>query len=260
MLLNPPNRQPGAINRNGLRNARRGVPADPFADLYGTGLGQIPMLLDPLDAVMSGANVVSIPNKGGAGAAFNATVMGTGAGMTREGGLLVKTSTTNYLQLSSPADLVGARLFVVSAVAPEAIGTGPRIAGRDFQSAAGDRTDMNVSIPNSAIAVRRHDGAGMPGVLSGTFPADPGGVLRLYEMEMAAGLFRVWVNGTQVAPVAYNVPTFIVDRVLGGLTTPYFTGLAGIAGSVITDGTPAMDPVMLRVRQTIAARYGITLP
>ncbi|MDO5705983.1 MAG: hypothetical protein Q4G49_13080 [Paracoccus sp. (in: a-proteobacteria)] len=45
------------------------APLYPLAACYGVGLGQAPLRLDPLDAVLGGSgNVASIPNKRGAGA------------------------------------------------------------------------------------------------------------------------------------------------------------------------------------------------
>ena len=256
MLLNPPNRQPGAINRGGLRNARRGVPADPFADLYGTGMGQMPMLYVPEDAVLDGTgNVVSIANRGGASAAFAATA--TGTGITRTGNLLTVPATNTWLALANPADLIGTRLFMVAAVDPAATGI-INFAGRFGAEAAGERSNVRWDLANNRFMIQRRNAAAAWDILTLNGTA-LGSALHLLEIEFAGGTSRLWIDGALQSSMANAWPDLRVDRIFAGTLTPFFLGTAGIVGTVITDGTPALDPVMLRVRQTLAGRYWITL-
>ena len=237
----------------------RGVPADPFADLYGTGMGQMPMMLDPLDAVLDGSgNVVSIANKGGAGAAFNATTSATG--MTRTGNLL-STPGGVWLSLANPADMIGVRLFIVAALDPAAVGTAVKLAGRSAGTATGQRSEVHLSPSNTSLALRRWDGGAFINAASVVLPSATGSTLRLIEVEFAGGSIRSWMDGVGGAAVTAPAdwPDLLVDRLLAGYGAPTFSGQAGVVASVITDGTPARDATMLAVRQTLAARYGIAL-
>ena len=256
MLLNPPNRQPGAINRGGLRNARRGVPADPFADLYGTGLGQMPMDIDPAAAVLDGSgNVTSIANKGGAGAAFDATA--TATGITRTGGLLNVPDTSVYLSLANAADLAGARLFMVASVSP-ALTDRVNFAGHAVGVSDGQRTNIYWEASQQRLLLQRRDEFGLKDTAIPSSAALPAG-LNLIEVEIAAGQARFWINGTLRGTAAFSWANFYLTRIFAGFSIPFFAGQGGRIQSVITDGTPALDPVMLRVRQTLAGQFGITV-
>ena len=257
MLLNPPNRMSGAINRNGLRNARRAPVPDPFAAYYGTGVEQIPLHLLPEDSVLDGdGNVVSIANRGGAGAAFNATASTTG--ITRTGVRLVVPTTGVYLGLANPADLVGTRLFMVTALDASATGL-INFAGRFGAEAAGERSNIRWDIANNRFMIQRRnasaawDNLSLNGSVLGT-------TLHLIEIELAASNGRLWIDGALQSSMTNTWPDLRVDRIFGGTLAPFFTGTAGDILSVVTDGTAGRDSTMLTVRQAIAAKHGIALP
>lgn len=246
MLLNPPNRQPGAINRGGLRNARRGAVAPSLSAYYGTGMGQIPLHLLPDDAVLDGGgNVVSIANRGGAGAAFNMSVIGTG--ITRQSGLLNIASTSVQANLATPANMVGTRMFFVAQPSVStnsyryfgATGTAVRIG-------AGQVVLFRGGVPQTTGTIA----SGVPDIASPT----------LIEMELDGTAVRVWFNGVSVGSAGFAVADFQVDRLARGNSAgSEFTGLMGDVLSVITDSAPARDSTMLAVRQIVAAKHGIAL-
>lgn len=255
MLLNPPNRQPGAINRGGLRNARRGAVAPSLSAYYGTGMGQVPMHLAPSAAVMNGADVVSIPNSGGAGAVFNATA--TGAGITRAGNLLTVPATNVWLTLANPADLVGTRLFFVAALTDGLTGA-INFTGRSEASVDGGRANIRWDITNSRFQLQRYNGTAFDSaLLPGSGPL--GAALHLIELEVAGGTARLFVDGVALGTAAVAWPNLLSDRIFAGHSVPFFTGQAGDVLSVITDGTPARDATMLSIRQFLATKHGITI-
>lgn len=257
MLLNPPSRQPGAINRGGLSNARRvaPAPAPTLSAYYGTGMGQVPLHLNPSDAVMSGADVASIPNSGGAGAAFNATA--TTTGITRSGNLLTVPSTSVWLNLANAADLVGTRMFFVAALAAGLTGA-INFTGRSEASVDGGRANIRWDITNSRFQLQRYNGTAFDSaLLPGSGPL--GAALHLIELEVAGGTARLFVDGVALGTAAVAWPNLLSDRIFAGHSAPFFTGQAGDVLSVITDGTPARDATMLAVRQIIAAKHGIAI-
>lgn len=248
MLLNPPNRQPGAINRGGLRNARRTAPAPAtIASFYGVGLGQVPMHLDPAAAVMSGADVVSVPNSGGAGALFNATKAGTGS-ITRDGNLLQIGAAGPYFGLATAADVYGTRVFFVASL-NIAIANFPRFLGSVTHNTLARMDD------DTGQFLFQRDGISRPftGVAPGT-------ALHLFEIAMEAGVASLWVDRTQVGSAAVPWTDFRADRLLAANTDlNTFVGAVGDLVSLIVDGTGNQAAQIATIRNVLAAKHGITL-
>lgn len=259
MLLNPPSRMPWAVNRGGLLNARRTASAT-IADLYGTGMGQVPLHLDPMNAVMNGSVVQSLPNVGGAGAAFNATA--GGVTITRTGLLLDLAVAADYLQLANPADLQGVRVFVVARRSTP---------GQAFfmggTAAANGGTAVNMRWTHLTLA----DGATLGsrvqlqplGYASGGFPRNVGNLV-LYEFELLPTTWTVWTNGVvaEGGPVAGTYGSALMDQIGrsdGGTSTPSFSGGLGDMVSLIVDGTGNQAAQIALIRQSLAAKYGLTL-
>lgn len=226
--------------------------ADPFAALYGTGMGQMPMDISPQDAVLDGnGNVVSIANRGGAGALLNATASGVVG--VQNGRFHLPNATTGYLRLATDANLMGARLFFVAAVASQSASSLPRLAGRND---AGTKTVLRISVATGGILAQR--------IAASAFVGGVGGVeaLRLYEIELVTGRLSVWVDGAFSGQAALDAAwtDYPVNLLFTAAElTEHFRGQVGRVQIVITDGTPARDATMLTVRQGLAAQHGITL-
>lgn len=258
MLVNANTRWPGLLvgparRWPGLVNPRRGAS---LAALYGVGMGQIPLHLAPEAAVLTAGSIESIPNRAGAGAAFDAAKAGTET-LTMEGALVRVPAGVAYLNLASAANLVGCRLFIVTGFSDGLVGN-INFAGRSSGAGAGERTNLRWDTGNTRLQLQRWDGAAFGSALLDS-DLTLGTALRLVEVEVAAGLARLWINGALQSSVSLAWPDFYVGRVFAGHSAPFFSGLAGDVLSVVTDGAPARDAVMLTVRSALAAKHGIAL-
>lgn len=221
-------------------------PANPFAALYGTGMGQIPLHLRPEDAVTDGSgNVTAIPNKGGAGAAFNLSV--TGSGITKQSSLLNIASTTVLADLATSANMRGTRMFFVAQ--PLVSTTSYRYFGSS--NAATRIGEEKVVVFRSGPSTTGTISTGVPAITTPT----------LIEIEMDGASVQAWFNGTSVGAASFAVSSYPISRIArGNGAGAEFVGLMGDFLYVITDGTPAMNATMLTVRQALAAKHGIALP
>lgn len=242
-----PGPQPFSLAR-AMAGGASSPPADPLAALYGVGMGQIPLHLAPEDAVLDGGgNVLTVPNRGGAGAAFGAT--STGTGMTRANGRL-QIPAEVWLTLANHADIVGTRFFFVAALPAGMANDAVRFLGNTAVNLARIR-----ALAGEVLFQRNGVNLTLAGV-------SPGSALHLFEIEIiSGGTSRLFVDGAQASSAATpaTFTDFLVNRVFAGPSVPSFTGQAGDVLSVITDGTLARDPTMLTVRQTLAAKHGVAL-
>lgn len=224
---------------------------DPLAAYYGTGLGQIPLRLDPLDAVMSGTvNVASIPNKGGAGAAFNATSNGT-TPITRSGGLLNFTATAQA-QMAMPADFFDVRLFAVVQRPSQ-----PSSFSTVLRSATSGEGNGDFRLDEDGAAhlryrVYKRQNAANAYVTTNYTPIRTD--LHLIEFEMlSSGAAYCAVSGAPITIAAQGVLPPLPLQIFGGALFSM-----GEAISVITNGTAAANPAIAAVRAHLATKYGIT--
>ena len=216
--------------------------------LYGVGMGRIPMHLRAEEAVLDGGgNVVSVPNRGGAGGLFNATASSTG--ITRTGGLLNISGAETHLRLNAPADMVGTRLFFV-ARADNTSNRYPRILG--------SMTPQNLARPdmdNGGFLLQR---AGSNVFLGGSQPI--GLALRLYEIEIAGGVAKTFIDGVPQGQAPCTWTDFTFDMIGAAFSVVGFTGSLGDPLSLVTDGSAAQDGAIKTIRLHLAAKYGIALP
>lgn len=243
-----------AHERAGIPFRERAVPARPqagtMADNYGVALGQIPLHLQPEDAVVDpDGNVLSVPNRGGAGAAFNAA----GQGLTRSGALLQVTS-SGVLRLDNPADLQGVRLFVVmrrSATGQAWFAGGPSGSGAAIRFTHSNMPD------GAAASTLQLSNLGSVGPLPRSLYT-----LVLLEIELTAAGLRAWLNGVAAANPGPGSPSPYPLVNIGAKPpdTPSYTGLVGDIVSLITDGSAGLDARALSIRQALAAKHGIILP
>ena len=217
---------------------------NPIVALYGTGMGQIPLHLAPEDAVTDGSgNVTMIANRGGAGAAFDLSV--AGSGITKQSGLLNISSTTVLADLASPADMLGTRMFFVAQ---------PLVSTASYRYFGSSNSAVRVG--EGKLIVFR--GPSTTGTISTGVPAITAPTL--IEIETDGASVRAWFNGTSVGTASFAVSSFPIGRLArGNGTGAEFVGLMGDVLSVITDGSPAMDAPIATIRNALAAKYGITL-
>lgn len=225
----------------GMAQRTTAAPAPTLADLYGTGLGQVPLHLAPEDAVLDGSDfVASLPNRAGNNSATASTT-----GITRSGNLLT-TPGGPFLSLAGAVNLFGSRLFLVAALAPAAVGTGVRLAGRN--ASGSDRTEIHLNAPNNGIGLRRWNGT-VYEAFNVPLPAATGSAMHLIEIEITGGTARAWVdgetNGSGVA-VPAGWTDFLVDKVLAAQNAPAFSGQAGDICALLVDGNQAAEIATIR--------------
>lgn len=204
------------------------APDSPLAPFYGTGPGQIILHLDPMRAVMSGVQVATIPNSGGAGAAMDATAEGA---ITRRGALLEIQA--SLLQTAAPVDLAQARLLMV--IESDTPLNNRQYLGRNVGTGDGDRVGFNWQPGSARTLPQRWNGStNTQIVVSGlTFGTD----LTVVEMELSGGQFRCWINGVATAAVNSAWPDLIVDSFFGvNNPVPNFVGIAGDVLAVRSGG------------------------
>lgn len=224
---------------------------DPLGAYYGVGLGQIPLRLDPLDVVMDGANVASIPNLGGAGAAFDATSNGT-TPITRSNGLLNFTATAQA-RLAMPADFFGVRLFAVVQRPSQPSSFSTVLRSATSGEGNGDfRLDEDGSARLRYRAYKQQSSANVYATSAYT-PVRTD--LHLVEFEMLSnGTAYCAVNGVSIAVTVQGISPPLPVQILGGALISM-----GEAISVITDGSSTVNPTIDAVRNHLAAKYGITI-
>lgn len=222
-----------------------GAAAPTIASLYGTGLGQVPLHLNPATAVLDGSNnVTGVPNSGGAAATFNAAVVGSG--ITRSGNLLTVNAVTAAASLAAPADLVGARLFIV--LQPASTANSYRLLGHPATTV--------IRLNPTELVFWSSDG-GITTTITGMSLI---GALSLIEVEMVAGTVRAWKNAALIGTQTRAQATFPLSNIgrgnVGGLE---YVGTMGDITSLIVDGSGNQSAQIAIIRQALAAKHGITL-
>lgn len=231
-------------------------PAAPtIGDLYGTGLGQVPTDFNPSNAALSGAQVATLPNSGGAGAAFALTAQ-AGSDITVSGDYLDidNTVVTSHLNAANLMDLMGTRLFMVEnlslVVDPVYImgkSTSP-ITNLRFRPTVGQVGLMrNNGTTNELVTLA------WPSISSG---------LHLVEIELISGQARLFVDGAQtdVLTLPAGWTNYLINRIGRGQAGPGVSGLLGRQVVMITDGSSAYDDHVALIRSELAAQYpGLSL-
>lgn len=226
-------------------------------DLYGTGVGQIPLDLRPEDAVLDASgNVVRVLNRGGAGAYFDATA--SGAGITIDNGRFSVPTTTRWLGLANRANLIGVRLFICAAVTIDPLPTSGSMnfAGTfDGSDISEGRNNVRWDWGLNRFQLIRYSWDGTTGTNVSVLANGPAltAAETLHEFEFTGSRLRVFRDAGQVADVACTWPSFVINRIFAGQSTPAFTGLArGVRSLIIGDGTTDLSAQIA----TIRASYG----
>ncbi|WP_157115344.1 hypothetical protein [Paracoccus contaminans] len=244
-----------AISITGFTITRQAA-TDPIAALYGTGMGQIPMDLRIENAVLDGSgNIARVTNKGGAGAMFDAVLGGTLTPPDTSAGSAAIGIGSNWMDLSTPANLCGVRLFVLA----RRTATGQAYFAGALANAAGDGAAqfvlryLHTAAPDGTLTTTL---SGVPTPPPGSIPRGVN-VWSLIELEILPAQTRLWYNGMEVAPGAGQPaasPLYV--KTIGAhpnkTSTPAWTGQIDAIVSLITDGT--QDARADTIRQALLAR------
>lgn len=232
-----------------------GVSLPAIADLYGTSIGQVPTDYIPSNAILSGEQVASLANSGGAGSTFDTTAQ-AGSDITLSGDYLDidNTSVNSYLNPANLMDLMGTRLFMVENLS--LLVDPVYVMGKS----TAPTTNIRFRPQNDQIGLLRNNGTvnetvtlAWPGISSG---------LHLVEIEMIPEQARLFVDGalmdTQVLPVGWT--DYLINRIGRGQANPGVTGLLGRQVVLITDGSSTYDPQIAAIRAELAGEYpGLSL-
>lgn len=199
--------------------------ANPLLAHYGTGLGQIPLHLDPRDAVVSGGKIVSIANKGGAGAHFNAVPGSTAIPRDANNNLTLVQGAR--LTLANTADVQGVRFFSVINLTDVSINQYP----------FGNPLRSNFEAATKQFVIQyQQAGTWLTARISLSPQVTTG--WHLYEVQADAAKVTVWIDGIKAGETASPFTILPVNTIFAtGAGTQGITGQAGSVLSLITDGT-----------------------
>lgn len=226
---------------------------DPLAALYGTGLGQISLHILASDAATDASgNVLSVPNRGGAGAAHN--VVAGGAAIAKTGNTMLMPETSAWLDMTSALDMEGTHLMIVSG----------QESSRWRVLTSSSSGYMQFSRGMTGRRLRLYSGANYHESRGSYSASGHDTSLNLYQIEKAAGRVTLWVNGTLISD----------DPVNAAVTGPYpitrwfanqapsaddWIGPVGEIAGVVTDGTATAAPAIDALRSSMQSKYSLTL-
>lgn len=220
-----------------------------LTDFYGVGPGQIAVHYAADTVTPSGGPARSFQNKGGAGAHFDATVVGDPMVISNDA--VVSSQTAGYASLANPAEVVGVHLLM--ALSPNQF------------------TGSNQILGSPSSVIRQANGAGgwrlniwhNPGTGGITFsstifsPNVEGFVL--CEVRLTTTDVTFIINGVAGGTWPHPYLTFLIDQLArGGTGSDRFKGLVGdVLGVTLGAGDAA---AILAARTYLADKYGISLP
>lgn len=226
---------------------------DIFSQMYGTGIGQIPLHLRPENVVLdANNNVTDVINQGGTGNYFNATIVGNPVTVS-DGGLLISNAA---LRLNNPADMHGVRVFIALY---RTVGQQPWFGGALANANGAGSPVVSIRFPHGNTGESYV--SGLSAQLLGPIPRLTG-AWALIEWEIQSNQTRLVFNGTEVTPVSgIASPRLITDigRHPNGTSTPHWGGRIGDIVFLNTDGSAEMDSISTVIRNNMANKYGITL-
>lgn len=200
-------------------------------------------------ATPPGGPVTAIANEGGAGALFNASVVGTPVPLT--GNYLEATASSGYPQTANPADLIGVRLVWVMRTN---VATGTyRFFGRSdgstssyVRTLSGTSLQLNSNVTGTSVTIT-----------TPSFTASA--AARIFELEMTATEVRLWINGVYIGAVTHPWSMFRVDRLTQGPSTlQAFEGGMGDVMGVVT-GQADTDAAISVARAYLNERFALGL-
>ena len=231
-------------------------PAPSLAAHYGTGAGQV--LIDwRVDApVLSGAQVQSVRNDGGLGAAYNLVQRGTQP-LPDASGLTMITGGGKQLQITGTAsvDLIAAHVSIIAnARAATAISA---ILAQDAGT-----SQAYLEFSNTFVRFRARGGT-----ILGTINCPDVDALRLFEVRWNGVNAELAINGAVIGSVATASQANWPMRFVGGgrIDRPAHGFIGPVGRTVMTKvqagySMAAPESAVLAARQVLAAQYGVVLP
>lgn len=239
------------VFRRGASGGGTEPPPNPLAAFYGAGAGQIDLHLTPEDATATGGAISAIPNRGGAGAALNVAVTGTGPALALP--FMSFDAATGLPALASIYSLIGRRLFFV--LRTPNLASGPNLFGqagppgyvlRLIANASGVRPQIWTNESGSALTLNN----------GGYGPDDTDA--HLYEVEISGGRMRSFIDGVALGDAAFAWTAFNLSRIgrgTGNVTT-YVGDMGDLVSVVIGTGS---DAAIAAVRAYLNDRFSLGL-
>ncbi|WP_411838563.1 hypothetical protein [Paracoccus sp. ME4] len=232
---------------NGQRIWQKPVVLPAISEIYGTGAGEV--LIHT--ATWSGT---SIPNAGGGGATYNATM--TGATIDAEPEWLQFAATGRFFEMASIVEGIGKRFYMPIDLS----------VSRNLIALMGYRlnqTDSQVSLIFNETGLRVGGKIANTNVsfnLSNAMTVTQG--LHLLELQLNLGAFEVFLDGVSVGTASHDFTTFPLKWFGAGVTKASdlnsFLGRMGRIVVQATDGTHSTN--IAAVRQYYRATYpGLTI-
>lgn len=221
-------------------------PADPLAAYYSSGAIGIHFGADAVEP--AGGPVTKLVNKGAAGPAVDATVVGTAIPLS-DNALQVTSGTSGYPQMANPADIVGVRFMWV--MDPTTETAAYRIFGSD------DRYIRTVHYSTFNAVWMWDFNGGSPLSKSVRYGVGLTGFV-LFELEVDGPDITLFVNGTQTDTISDGPFTsFLLDRLTqGNSPSQSFDGKFGDVLGVLI-GHPDYAAAVAAARTYLTNRFNI---
>jgi hypothetical protein len=228
-----------------------------ISDMYGTGLGEIPIHFDPVFATKNASGfVTAVPNLGGAGAAYNTNKTGTGDITVLPGGAFSVPSGSKYLNMASEIDLMGHRLFWVGKKNNTVAGN-HKFIGDNESTADGQRAQIDWYQNNDGFRLLRWNGTIMAQAPEMHTTALYAGELNLIEIEVLPSTINMWINGKFEGTYTFPWNDFQIQRIFAGFGNPGFAGNAGDILFFKTNGSATMNSRAEAIRNELIGKWGI---
>lgn len=198
-------------------------------------------------ATPAGGPVTAIANEGGAGALFNASVVGNPIPLS--GNFLQATTATGYPLTANPADLVGVRLMWVMRL-NSATGT-YRFFGRN----EGSLTSYIRTLNGTSLQLNSNRTGTSVTVTTPNFTSTS--AARMFELEVTNTEARLWINSALIGSVSHPWSAFMVDRLTQGPSTlqPFEGGMGDVLG--VVTGRPDTASAITVVRSYLTQRFSL---
>lgn len=231
--------------------------ADPLAQYYGIGPGQLPMDLRfdaPAKMTVSNGRVTSVANDGGAGAAFNASATEETAPTWDDAAQLVRFASPRAMVMAQDANMSGVHALMALRLPASPVSQNTNL----FMNAA-STIGIQIFVPTAGPRLRFL----APGFVHypGSAPSTLYGTWVIAEYRWADGAGTLIINGAVHGTQSGTVTDAPVNRVRGPYSTNGTSALGRCISVVCASGYTAAspEPAVLAARQWLAQRYGVTL-
>lgn len=255
----------GPLRTGGLPGKGRtpAPPADPLAQYYGMGEGQVSFdqpFHDQSRMTLDASNYVSaVQHPGGAGAYFNASASGSARPLysAAEGGLIFD-GTDDLLTFANAADLIGVHCLIPVKL----------LSWNQYDQFGGSASsDLTVDYNAATSTVSFLCGGGSGSILNNRRSASVPyamGQWCLVEIRATSTTTALAVNKTANLGTGSSTTPYLFGRLgygsIAGRAAHFVVGrsVGVICAAGATWASP--EPAVLAARQWLAQRYGITLP